>query len=174
MLIGIGNCLNKIERLWAEDGMVCVTSAEDGKTTRMTTRDAIKRAIAINQMQMNTKEEHKVKMLLVDQIKATVLEARKQQESPDSPRQALFINVLKGKNEKGQTVEPTIEMNVQFFMTKFPTLTEKEVELILTQPGMTTVQADLILGALHRSNGDMYLPGGEMFNKVMSKDFRPT
>ena len=164
--------LNKIDKIEAIDGMILVTT-KDGKTVRMTIRDALRRAIAINQMPMNTKAENRVKMILVDQIKTACIKAKSQIESPESKRQALFINVMQGKDEKGNLVKETMDQRLRFFCTKYPTLEEKEVLAVLEQPGINEVMINEILGAVHRSNSAMYMPGGAIHNKVMSDEFKP-
>jgi hypothetical protein len=164
--------LNKIDTIEAIDGLILVTT-KNGKTVRMTTRDAVKRAIAINEMPMNTKEENRVKLLLVDQIMTKVREANKQKESPDSARQALFINVMSGKDEKGKPVMETMDGRLRYLCVKYPTVSEKEILTVLEQPNITPLMVDQILGAIHRSNSAIYMPGGAIHNQVMDPNFKP-
>lgn len=163
--------LNKLDTIEAIDGMILVTTKE-GKTSRLTIREAIQRAISINSMPMNTKEENRVKLLLVDQIQTKIREAKSQIESPDNKRQALITNVLQGRNEKGEVVQETMEQKLRYYMIKYPTLDEKQVLTVLETSGMDLKMADEILGAVHRSNGQIYMPGGEMHNKIMDPNFK--
>jgi hypothetical protein len=164
--------LNKLDKIEPEFGTLKVTAA-DGKVVRLTIKEAIQRAIGINAMPMNTKEEHRVKMILVDQIKIAIQKAKSQIENPSTKLEALTINVLSGKDEKGNKVQDTMDGRLRYYLIKYPTVDEKEALRVLEMPGITAAQVDDIMGALHRTNGEMYLPGGAIHNKVMSSGYVP-
>ena len=114
------NNFEKIERLWAENGVVRVVT-KDGKGTTLTVKEAAQRASALSQMDVPDWYKKK-RNDLVDNIISVCRLAQNQQEDPRDKKTKALTNVLAGKSMEGGEVRETVDQLIQRFMFMFSTL----------------------------------------------------
>jgi hypothetical protein len=146
---------SKIERMWAENGMVRMQKP-DGTILNFTARQAAGRAKAINDMipAMNAaqapEEWVKETLRLVERVATVCREALRQAEQPDK-RTACVQNMIQGKNADGVPLAAILpeEYWVNRFCTSYLTLTADEVRAVIRR-ARDMQQAEEVLKGVHR------------------------
>jgi hypothetical protein len=142
--------LLRLERIYAENGLVYSVD-EKGVTVKHEIIDAALKARSLNCMPIpaNMKDLKKRRDHLVDQILQAIQEAQKQRESPKDKAENYITKLLNNKDEKGNIIVPTEDMNIQAYLLKYFTLTESEIAAVLRHIDRPDMR-EVILGEKHQ------------------------
>jgi hypothetical protein len=137
-----------IERLWAENGIVNVM-CKDGQHTTLTITEAAHRAFALNGMDVPDWYK-KSRNTLVERIIEVCKEAKKQQEDPKDKKTEAVKNILQGKSLDGKEIKETIDQLIKRFSFMFPTLSQKEIEVVASNKDISVKNKERLLKEIHR------------------------
>ena len=149
----MGSPLKKIEKIWAEDGLVKVLRT-DGKVQVWTPKQACQQALGLSACLNSTKvPKHFAERVLaiLEKVGAAAREAASQQETPANRKEESVANVLSGRMEDGTkiTLGTTPEqLLIQRYLLLYPTLAENEIAVVL-RSDYADAQKEAIMGHQH-------------------------
>jgi hypothetical protein len=141
-----------IERMWADKGVINILK-KDGSTNVLTVGEAAARAVQINAMPTFNENERKHRLFFVENIISLCREAKSQLEDRSDKATQDLHNMLDGKLPDGTPVSDskflTYDVQIQQFLFKYTTLSEKEVITVVENKDYTVDQKDFILQRIH-------------------------
>jgi hypothetical protein len=141
-----------IERMWADKGVVNILQ-KDGKTRILTVGEAAARAVQINEMPTFNEDERRHRLHFVEEIVNLCREAKAQQEDKSNKSTQGLHNMLAGKMEDGSDVKDskllTSDVQIQQFLFKFTSLTEREVIAVVDNKEWTMDKKEYMLQRMH-------------------------
>lgn len=140
MKINTASGFQKIERIWAEDGLVKVLE-KNGRVTALLPRQAAARAVALNQMKV-PQWHRKSQLALVERIIAVIREARHQFEDP-TKKTAAIANVVQGLTVEGKplaSIATAEDKRVADLRKLFPFLPPDEIRFTLNDSSLDEQQ----------------------------------
>jgi hypothetical protein len=148
--------LQKIERIWAEHGVVKVLRT-DGVLQHWTPKDAAHRAMLLSRMLENPKVPKAVyerTLIILEQVTLVAREAMHQHETLDSQSVSTrsVVNALQGTAMDGKTplVEMPEEVQIRRLCILYPTLKDCEIAAVLRRSELQTVQKEMLMREMHR------------------------
>jgi hypothetical protein len=145
----------RIERIWAENGMVKVQE-KNGRITHLLPQDAAARAQIINNMPISPWHQGR-RNTLIEQIIAACRQARYQLEEAESrgDKKAQSVkNILEGKTAEGKLlseIQTEEDRLVNALLLRYPRLIDHEVRVVLNYHHLRQDQKMHILESVNES-----------------------